>query len=417
MTERRTRKSIRAAAPLLAAAALLGACGVVPGVSGGSEGPIVVMTWAPEDTRATNMPGMLAMAQVLQKYVNDQGGLNGRKLRVLTCNEGNLPAALAGCERRAEKAKAVAVVGSYSEQGSIFVAELTAAGIPYIGGYGITQKEFQSPMSYPVNGGLPALLAGSGRQLADVCRKVTLVRPDTITGDQFPIFLDQGLAAGRRAPAKDMPTADDVSDYTVPAARSVGDNKSTSCVSAVLGDHTSTFFDALRRTGDSKPEVRVSSVLGSVQQSLVDSTGGAASPLEGAYVTGWYPATADPKWNPMKAAITKYAFGDNRIEASDPGVQTTWIAYDVFAKVVRAMDHGTKVDAASVRLAMDRTTGLSTGGLTPTLGWSLDDTPNVPSQPRMVNSSITYQVVKNGTLVQARPGFVNVAATLRDTKD
>ncbi len=35
----------------------------------------------------------------------------------------------------------------------------------------------------------------------------------------------------------------------------------------------------------------------------------------------------------------------------------------------------------------------------------------VPGHSRMVNSKVTYQVVHNGRLVQARPGFVDLTAT------
>ncbi|MDX6353189.1 MAG: branched-chain amino acid transport system substrate-binding protein, partial [Streptomyces sp.] len=163
LSERRVRRALVATVATLAAAALLAGCGVLPGSAGGSPGPVVVMTWAPTDTKATNMPGMLAMAQVVEKYVNGQGGLNGRKLKVLTCNERNDAIAVTNCAQQADDAGAVAVVGSYSEAGSAFTSALESSGIPYLGGYGITQEEFQSLMSYPVNGGLPALLAGSGR--------------------------------------------------------------------------------------------------------------------------------------------------------------------------------------------------------------------------------------------------------------
>ncbi|SCE45239.1 amino acid/amide ABC transporter substrate-binding protein, HAAT family [Streptomyces sp. DvalAA-14] len=406
-----------AAVATLAASALLSSCGVLPGTAGSSRGPVVVMTWAPVDTKATNMPGMLAMAQVVEKYVNDQGGIDGRKLKVLTCNEHDDPVSVTSCAQQAADAGAVAVVGSYSEQGSAFTSALESSGIPYIGGYGITEDEFQSLMSYPINGGLPALLAGSGRQLADLCKKVTLVRPDSITGDQFPLFLNTGLKAGGLSPVRDIPTADDSSDYTAVAAQAVGDDKHSSCVSAVLGDHTSTFFDALRRTGDSQPKVQLSSVIGSVQQSVIDSTGGPDSPLEHTYITSWYPPASDPKWDEMKAAINKYAFGDDRIDIGDPGVQTTWIAYDVFTKVVRAMDPKTQLNATNVQRAMDRTTKLSTGGLTPDLGWTDDDAKSVPQHARMVNTQVTYQQIVNGRLVAARPGFVDLTSTLRLESD
>ncbi|HEY5836512.1 MAG TPA: ABC transporter substrate-binding protein [Streptomyces sp.] len=399
---------------LLAASALLSGCGLLPGSAAGTPGPVVVMTWAPINTKSTNMPGMLAMAQVFEHYVNDQGGVAGRPLKVLTCNERNDSVAVTQCAQQAADAGAVAVVGSYSQKGSSFTTALESAGIPYIGGYGIAQDEFQSVVSYPVNGGMPTLLAGSGRQLSSLCKNVTLVRPDTITGDQFPIFLDRGLADGGRQPARDLPTADDASEYTTVAGRAIGDNKRSTCVSAVLGDRTSTFFDSLRRLGNEAPKVRLSSVLGSVQQSLVDSTGGAHSPLENAYVTGWYPPASDPKWNAMKSVINKYAFGDDRIDVADPGVQTTWIAYTVFAKVLRAMgDDTVAVNADTVRKAMNRTAHLSTGGLTPALGWTDTNALRIPGHTRLVNAKVVYQVVRQGRLVQARPGFVDLTATLR----
>jgi ABC-type branched-subunit amino acid transport system substrate-binding protein len=361
------------------------------------------------------MPGVLAMAQAFEHYVNDRGGLNGHKLKVLTCNEHNDSIAVTRCAQQAADAGAVAVVGSYSEEGSSFSTALESENIPYIGGYGITQDEFQSTLSYPVNGGLPALLAGSGRQLADLCQQVALVRPDSITGDQFPLFLDQGLKLAGRKPASDILAADDASDYNGVAERAIGNDKPSTCVSAVLGDHTSTFFDALRRVGPdgAQPKVRLSSVIGSVQQDVIDATGAAESPLENAYITSWYPPASDPRWDEMKSVINKYAYGDDRIDVGDPGVQTTWIAYTVFTKVVRAMGDKADITTYSLRRALDSTTHLSTGGLTPELGWSDSDFLGIPSHARMVNAKVTYQAVRQGRLVAARPGFVDLASTLR----
>jgi len=412
MTEQRVRGTLRAAAALLSASALLSGCGVIPGVTGGSPGPVVVMTWAPVDTDGTNMPGMLAMAQVYEKYANDRGGFGGRKLKVLTCNEHDTIIGVRNCAQQAEDAGAVAVVGSYSEQGADFTAALETYDIPYIGGYGITEDEFESVESYPVNGGLPALLAGNGRQLADLCKKVTLVRPDTTTGDQFPFFLNAGLRAGGNAAAKDLRTADTSTEYTSVAEHAAGANKTSDCVSAVLGDHTSTFFDSLRHVGDEPLKVRVSSVLGSVTQSLVDSTGGAHSPLENAYVTSWYPPSSDPEWKEMKTAVTKYAFNDDRINVDDPGPQTTWIAYTVLDEVISAMKSKSSVSRFALQQTMDRTTNLSTGGLTPALGWTDADMRGIVGYSRLVDTKVTYQQVRNGRLVAARPGFIDLTATL-----
>ncbi|AWI29659.1 ABC transporter substrate-binding protein [Streptomyces tirandamycinicus] len=395
------------------AGASLAGCGVLPGGSTGVREPVTVMTFAPEGTRATNMPGMPAMAQAYAKYVNAKGGVDGHELRVLTCNEHNTTSGAAACARRAVAEGAVAVVGSYSQNGRAFMAPLEGAGIPYIGGYGVSEEEFTSYLSYPVNGGQAALLAGNGRQLADSCRRVSLVRPDTIAGDNLPVLLNTGLSQGDGRPSTDVKAAEDATEYLEEAARArdeAGDEKG--CVTAVLGERTANFFDSFRRLPEEDGEgVRISSVLSSVGQPLIDRTGGAGGPFEGAYMTGWYPDAGDSRWGVMRQVIKDHAFGDDRIDPADAGVQTTWIAYTVLKKVIEALDRAT-ITPGAVSHALDTGVSVDTGGLTPALRWRFEDMLGVPGFPRIVNPHVTFQVVRNGRLVAARPGFVDVARTM-----
>lgn len=98
------------------------------------------MTFAPIGTKATNMAGMPGMAKAYERWVNANGGIKGRKLRVITCNEKNTATGAADCARKAITEKAVAVVGSYSQHGRAFMAPLEAEGIPFIGGYGVSPR-------------------------------------------------------------------------------------------------------------------------------------------------------------------------------------------------------------------------------------------------------------------------------------
>ncbi|GGW44406.1 ABC transporter substrate-binding protein [Streptomyces griseoloalbus] len=415
---RPVRTGALAAGAVVACASLAAGCGVVPGVSGGSgDDTITVMTWAPQDTRATNKPGMPALAQAYARWINSRGGINGRRINVLTCNEKNDNVTAARCARRAVQEHAVAVVGSYSQHTDSFMPTLEGAGIPYIGGYGITTDEFTSPLSYPVNGGQPTLLAGLGRTLADTCGPVALVRPDTIAGDQLPPLLDSGLKAGGHALSGDQRAAEDATAYGGQAQRALQrtttDPAEQGCVVPALGDRTNTFMDSFRRARADYPEVRTATVLGSVDQTTIDASGGASGPYEGSYVTGWYPAASDARWNPMKKVIKQEAFGDNRIDAADAGVQTTWIAYTVFEQVVESIGDG-EVSADTVSEALDGGLEVTTGGLTPTLRWKFQDELAAVGFPRLVNANVTLQVVKDGRLVAAREGFTDVTKTLRD---
>ncbi|MEV0317046.1 ABC transporter substrate-binding protein [Streptomyces sp. NPDC050658] len=408
--------ALTAVALVAACASLTTGCGVIPGSTGGSrEDPVTVMTWAPENTKATNKPGIPAMAKAYARWVNANGGLDGRKLKVITCNDHNDPVGAADCAREAVDKKVAAVVGSYSQHGRSFLSPLEVAGIPYIGGYGVTDEEFSSPLSYPVNGGEPALMAGNGLQLAAHCERVSLVRPDTIAGDDLPKLLDAGLTQGRLRPAADIRAPEDGTDFTVQAEQALTRAGSGGCVTAALGARTDTFYDSYRRTEDAYPTARISSVLGSLDQSLIDRTGGAEGPYEGAYVTGWYPAAGDPRWDEMRGAIREQAFGDNRVDPADAGVQTTWIAYTVLKQVVESLDGG-EVTSRSLRRALDSGLQVRTGRLTPTLSWRFKDMLAASDFPRLVNADVTFQVVRDGRLVPARKGFVNVTKTLEQVK-
>jgi ABC-type branched-subunit amino acid transport system substrate-binding protein len=415
---RHARTGVLSAGTAVACASLLAGCGVVPGTAGDAgDAPITVMTWAPQDTKATNKPGMPAFARAYARWVNAHGGINGRKLNVLTCNDHNDSVAAAKCARRAAKENVVAVVGSYSQYADSYFPSLEGAGIPYIGGYGITNAEFTSPLSYPVNGGQPALLAGLGNALAGDCGPVALIRPDTITGDQLPPLLDSGLKAGGHRPARDQRAAEDATEYDGQAERALEttttDPADRGCVVPALGDRNGTFMDSFRRAREDYPDVRTATVLGSVDQTVIDATGGASGPYEGSYITGWYPVASDPRWDGMKRVIKEEAFDDNRIDPADAGVQTTWIAYRVFHRVVESLGDG-EVSADTVAEALDDGLRVSTGGLTPTLQWRFQDKLAAVGFPRLVNANVTLQVVRRGRLVSARKGFVDTTRTLQN---
>ncbi|MFI6639465.1 ABC transporter substrate-binding protein [Streptomyces sp. NPDC050504] len=424
VTGRRHRHRATALAAAATATTVLaligtGGCGTVSSLTGdGGRAPITVMTWAPQNTTTVHKAGMPAMAKAYARWINDRGGIDGHELRVITCDEPDDAMNTAeSCARKAVKKGVAAVVGSYSRDAHSFMGPLESAGIPYIGGYGVADSEFSSYLSYPVNGGQPALIAGSGRQLAGACEKISMVRPDSAEGDFYPLILASGLAEGGspKADVTDVKAPESAAEYEESARRALAGK---GCVSAVLGDRTETFFDSFRRLREAEPkerEIRISSVLGSVGQPLIDRTGGKDSPLEGASVTGWYPDSGDPRWAPMREVIRKYAFSDNRIDAADTGVQTTWIAYSVLKAAVEGADSD-EVGARQISRVLDRGAQVTTGGLTPTLRWDFHAMLPSTEYPRLVNRQVVPQVVRNGQLIAERKGggFMDVTKALTD---
>ncbi|MEU0965234.1 ABC transporter substrate-binding protein [Streptomyces sp. NPDC005917] len=416
-THRRVRASAMSAVAMTACASLAAGCGVIPGLSGSGDDEIKVMTWAPQNTSATNKPGMPAMASAIVRWINSQGGISGRKLKLLTCNDNNTSVGAANCAQKAADQNVVAVVGSYSQFGDSYFAPLEGAAIPYIGGYGASNQEFTSPVSYPVNGGQLTLLAGLGEALAGSCGPVTLVRPDSIAGDQLPQLLDSGLKAGGHAKSIDQRAAENLSEYDQQSQKALGnatsDSLKTGCVVPELGDRTATFMDSFQRARQDYPKVKTAAEVGSVDQTVINSTGGASGPYEGSYITGWYPVASDSRWDEMKKVISKEAFGDNRIDPANAGVQTTWVAYKVLTAVLKKIGTG-EVSSDSVRRTLNGGLKASTGGLTPPLSWPYQGKLAAAGFSRLANTDVNVQTVKDGLLRSANKNALDMTKILEN---
>ncbi|TQF03820.1 ABC transporter substrate-binding protein [Kitasatospora acidiphila] len=408
---RRGRRTGRPLA-LAAAAALLPAVLATSGCAAKADAAdprteLTVLTFAPWGTGSTDRPGMAQLATAIGAEADAQGGVAGHRLRVLTCNEHNTADGAAACAKQAVDAGAIAVVGSYSQYGDAFMPLLENARIPFIGGYGLSNPEFSSPLSYPVSGGTPALIAGSGRQLvAAGCQTVSVIRPDTPAGDTLP-----GALGGALAPAgvklTDIRAQEKSTDFTQAAKTAIGSDAPGNCVTAALGPlPTLNLLDSMRR--QPHRNTRLFSVIGSFQQSVVDSTGGDAGPLGNAYAVGWFPPEASQVWDPLRAIVRTRAAADATIDTADPGVQTTWVAYQVFLQAVQRIGHGQPVTSHSLRDVLDGGTPIDTGGATPPLNWGLTNMLASPDSPRLVNTSVTFQQVRGGRLVEQQPGFTDV---------
>ncbi|MER8183082.1 ABC transporter substrate-binding protein [Kitasatospora sp. NPDC094015] len=412
---RRTVGALAATAALLPALLATSACGGPADAAAAGHGELTVMTWAPSGTGATDRPGMTALAEAIGRELNSTGGLDGHKLRVLTCNEQNTADGVAACAQQAIDAHVVAVIGSYSQYGSDFMPALERAGIPYLGGYGLSSPEFSSPLSYPVAGGSPALIAGSGRQLVEAgCKSVALIRPDTRAGDTLVNYLSGALKpAGVKL--TDVPAPEKSNNYTDYARRAIGDDRTGNCVISALGSEpTSNLLDPYRRLAPK--HTQLASVIGSFQQSVVDATGGDAGPLRGAYATGWYPVESSPVWDALRKTARGFGTGEAMIDPSDPGVQTTWVAYEVFRQAAARADKSKPLSARTLAKVLDSGDPIETGGATPPLNWGLTSMLPSADTPRLVNTSVTFQQVQGGRLVEQRKGFVDVRWVLAGEK-
>ncbi|MET7452984.1 ABC transporter substrate-binding protein [Streptomyces sp. NPDC005574] len=405
MNDTRRRRTI--AASCLAVTGVLLAAGCGGKASGSSTetslkgAPVKVMVWTPENTQGSAQPGVRLTAQAYEKWINANGGIKGGPLKVLTCNEKNDPDEAEKCAQQAVAEKVVAVVGSYSLAGDRYMPILQKAGIPYLGGTGVSAAEFSNPLSFPVNGGTPVVFAAHGRQLVQSgCKKISGVRYDVAAAAVVSQFLTLGAVSAGGAPPKDLKVPLTATDLAPQVAAAT---KGSDCVSVILGTASGLFVKAYVQSG---AKTKLGSVVGNLTPELAASTGGSGSPLEGAAITGYYPPTSDPAWKDFLAA-TK----GKDIDATNGANATTWVAFKVFTEAAKKLP--TLTSKALVK-ELDTTAGISTGGLTPPLTWSAATALPMKGLNRIHNTTATELTIRDGKIEWAKSGstFVDVRKAL-----
>ena len=129
--------------------------------------PIKVMTEAPVDTQLPPYPNIPAAAEVYEQYINDNGGIAGRPLEVITCDDQGDPNEGANCARQAVEEGVVAVVGSFTFDASRIIPVLEEDNIAWFGACcPLVAQEFTSPISFALGSLLPGQGAGLGWKMA-----------------------------------------------------------------------------------------------------------------------------------------------------------------------------------------------------------------------------------------------------------
>jgi len=150
--------TVRIAAVASTAAVLLAtaACG---GSSSGKQssstktdnGPIKVMVEGAISGPIYALPEMVTGAKAGVARINSEGGINGRKLQLVVCDDQGNPNKGAACGRQAASDGVVALVGGLSIYDDNLLPPLEKAGIPYIASYDISNSDHTSPVSFPIN--------------------------------------------------------------------------------------------------------------------------------------------------------------------------------------------------------------------------------------------------------------------------
>ncbi|MFN0027064.1 MAG: ABC transporter substrate-binding protein [Acidimicrobiales bacterium] len=363
--------------------------------------PIKVMTEAPIDTSFTPYPNIRDAAKFYAQWVNENGGINGRPLEVIFCDDKNDPNEALNCARKAVEEKVVANVGSFTIDVSRAIPVLEENKIAWFGACcPIQAQENTSKISFPMGfvGGFPT--AAAIQMKKDGCKSFATTYGDLPVADVFHEGFVNGWISvgGKAADVKMVKTPLAPGDYSAEIAKM--NNPKIDCLFGNIGEaNWPSVITALKAAGASP---RLYGPQGNLDQKIATEF---PKETEGAVVMGVYPDLSAPVWADYRAALEKYNAADD-IDWNSLGGLGTWAAYTAFHKVVEKMEgditNVTFLDAASKSTAVD------TGGMVATLDFTKEWTGAKGAFPRIFNRAIYVSGIKGGKMVAGDPKPIDV---------
>lgn len=321
--------------------------------------PVKVMTMAPIDTEVLNTPALLEIAQGAVIDINNAGGLGGREVQLITCNEGFDPNVAADCARDAVAEGVSAVVGGFSINAATILPVLEKAGIPWIGPPLTSDVELTDESAWPVGAGILSMAALGQRAVEDGCGTTYSVASQTGSeaSDELALLVNEGMVAAGGEEPEIIRVPQVVSDFSGVAEQING----ADCVVISAPPAVVTGIAAANASLGATPQYYIFG--GALTSKVIEPLGSA---LDGAITTSNYPVSTDAAWDEAKAAVGDLA-DDANGGWSSVFAQNTWVAYQVFADVTADLDSFEPEDVVG---ALESDSEVETGGLTPPVDFS-----------------------------------------------
>lgn len=217
MTHPRSLAAVRNAllAAVVAALALVGSS------AGAPAAPLKLMVITAVGTPIQNYPDAEAGAKAAAQAINRRGGIKGRQLEILVCNQQSNANTAAACARRAAEEGVVAVVGESHNLNASTLPILQANAIPSIGLQPFaTVVDWSNPYSFPLHAGSAGNTMGLVWGFKALgAKRIALVPQETATALAQAKLLRNTIKAARLTYAGVIPLPTGITDYSPYAQR------------------------------------------------------------------------------------------------------------------------------------------------------------------------------------------------------
>lgn len=369
-----------------------------PAAEAPSGDPIKVMTVTTLNANGPTYENIAITAEIAAGYINDNGGINGRPVEVIVCDEQFDPAIAATCARDAVSEGVVSVVGSFTYFAESIVPVIAESDITWFGACcPISPSELTSPHSFNI-GNQPMYAVGEVKKaVEDGCEAINAV----IVEGADAIFrppMENAMAAYGREFGDVIITPTIAQDYSAEVARATTD---ADCMVVVMSETPFlTWNTALQQSGSDIKQYGNQGNLNAI------SAKGAEEVTDGNVISGMYPDIASEPWDEYRATLEANNVDQVANDFNSLGGMGTWAAFMGFAQIASGIEG--EVTASSFFEAASNTTALDLGGMVPVLDFTQEWTDGLPGYARLFNRSVVYSQLSNGKVIPLDNNFVDV---------
>ena len=360
--------------------------------------PIKLMTVTTLNANGPTYENIAITAELAAKYLNSKGGIQGRPVEVIVCDEQFDAAVAAACARKAVEEGVISVVGSFTYFAEAIVPVIAASDITWFGACcAISPSELGSPHSFPM-GNQPMYAVGQvKRAIEDGCVNINAVVVEGADAIFLPPMINAMKAYGREF--KDIIKPSPVSqDFSADLARAI---TGVDCMVVVKSETPFlTWNTAYEQAQTSVKQYGNQGNLNAV------SAKGAERATDGNIIGGMYPDIATSPWDDYRATLEANNIDQVANDFNSLGGMGTWAAYMGFAQIAGKIQGD--ITAASFFAAASSTTSLDLNGMVPVLDFTKEWTDGLPGYSRLFNRSVVFSQLSNGQVIPLDNNFTDV---------
>lgn len=344
---------------------------------------------------ATAFPEVQEAARARASYINANGGIAGRPLKLVECTTKGDPNVTQACARTAVSNGSVAVVGLTTLGDFLATPILAQAKIANIGLTPSSPVAGDSEHAFCFNPGIAGdLRAGAKSLVAAGATKVNLIYADD-SGPLSALMKDSFLGGAEHANVESGTPAgfsSRATQYDAPVAKAAQDGVD-GIFGISYGGAQVTLIQSIRRQ---HPNVAIGSISLTMTPTVLSALGKSGDGVAVTALTQPATATSLPGIKQFNADMDAYAKSSPRTDLAINAWASVW----AFAQVATELPTITR---ASVLTAMSQLKDLDLGGIYPPLSANSMSS-KMPGLACAMNAQVVLSKVSEGRLVAVNPG-------------